>query len=58
MMLTRLTVKADAAATTPAGKGDVIAQMRTVISAGYETVSAVAAVSLTTMIPTQLCSNS
>ncbi|KXN81097.1 hypothetical protein AN958_06051 [Leucoagaricus sp. SymC.cos] len=31
-------LKADAAAATLVGKGDVIAQMRTVISAGYETV--------------------
>ncbi|XP_006454581.1 hypothetical protein AGABI2DRAFT_114327 [Agaricus bisporus var. bisporus H97] len=36
-------LKADAAAATPAGKGDVIAQMRTVISAGYETISAIVA---------------
>ncbi|KAF5356064.1 hypothetical protein D9756_004016 [Leucocoprinus leucothites] len=36
-------LKADTAVTTPASKGDVIAQMRTVISAGYETVSAVVA---------------
>ncbi|KAF9454986.1 cytochrome P450 [Macrolepiota fuliginosa MF-IS2] len=36
-------LKADAAAATDVSKGDVIAQMRTVISAGYETVSAVVA---------------
>ncbi|KAJ3575897.1 hypothetical protein NP233_g787 [Leucocoprinus birnbaumii] len=36
-------LKADSAAATPIGKGDIIAQMRTVISAGYETVSAVVA---------------
>lgn len=43
-MTTEKIVKADAAAATPAGKGDVIAQMRTVISAGYETISAIVAV--------------
>lgn len=44
--LTRTLVKADAASGHRMDENEIVAQMRTTISAGYETVSAVVAVRL------------
>lgn len=45
MLTVVITVKYDAASSEPMDEEQIVSQMRTIISAGYETVSAIVAVS-------------